>query len=152
MSEIPFVDDVTPYTTRTTRLLLAFRKTMESPVLLNTDRAPPPGFNVDMASSIIGHGGDAFARAKRALTEWRHFELGWVELFPHGASTEPGTVVAVLAHHLGLWSLNGCRVVYGLGEEDVWQFGFAYGTLSNHIEMGEESFEVAMARDTDETR
>ena len=110
----------------------------------------PPGFNVDAASAIVGQGGDSFARARRALTEWRHFELGWVELFPHGASTESGTVVAVLAHHLGLWSLNGCRVVYGLGEEDVWQFGFAYGTLTNHIEMGEESFEVAMASDTEE--
>ena len=110
----------------------------------------PPGFNADVASAIVGHGADAFARARRALIEWRHFELGWVELFPSGASTEPGTVVAVLAHHLGLWSLNGCRVVYGLGEADVWQFGFAYGTLTNHIEMGEESFEVAMARDTEE--
>jgi len=110
----------------------------------------PPGFNADVASAIVGHGADAFARARRALIEWRHFELGWVALFPSGASTEPGTVVAVLAHHLGLWSLNGCRVVYGLGEGDVWQFGFAYGTLTNHIELGEESFEVAMASNTEE--
>jgi uncharacterized protein (UPF0548 family) len=110
----------------------------------------PPGFNADVASAVVGHGADVFARAQRALTEWRHFELGWVELFPRAASTEPGTVVAVLVHHLGLWSLNGCRVVYGLGEEDAWQFGFAYGTLTNHIEMGEESFEVAMTRDTEE--
>lgn len=110
----------------------------------------PPGFNADVASAVVGHGADAFAGARRALNEWRHFELGWVELFPHGASTESGTVVAVLAHHLGLWSLNGCRVVYGLSDKDLWQFGFAYGTLTNHIEMGEESFEVAMARDTEE--
>ena len=110
----------------------------------------PPGFNADVASAVVGRGADAFARAQRALDEWRHFDLGWVELFPHGASTKPGTVVAVLARHLGLWSLNGCRVVYGLGDEDGWQFGFAYGTLTNHIEMGEESFEVAMARDTEE--
>jgi len=86
----------------------------------------PPGFNADVASAIVGRGADAFARARRALIEWRHFELGWVELFPRGASTEPGTVVAVLVRHLGLWSLNGCRVVYGVGDEDVWQFGFAY--------------------------
>ena len=110
----------------------------------------PSGFNIDVASAIVGHGADVFARAKRALSEWRHFELGWVELFPHGTSTEPGTVVAVLARHLGLWSLNGCRVVYGLGDEDVWQFGFAYGTLTNHIEMGEESFAVSLARETEE--
>ncbi|HMH43063.1 MAG TPA: DUF1990 domain-containing protein [Pyrinomonadaceae bacterium] len=113
-------------------------------------RESPPGFNADMASAIVGHGAEVFARARRALTEWRHFELGWVELFPQAASIEPGTVVAVLVHHLGLWSLNGCRVVYELGDEDVWRFGFAYGTLTNHVEMGEESFEVSMARDTEE--
>ena len=107
-------------------------------------RESPPGFNVDVASAVVGHGADAFARARRALTEWRHFELGWVELFPRAAPIEPGTVVAVLVRHLGLWSLNGCRVVYGFGE-DLSRFGFAYGTLTNHAEMGEESFEVSMA-------
>src|SRR6266404_4719766 len=91
------------------------------------------GFKVDEARSIVGKGADAFARAKRALSEWRHFELGWVELFPRAAPIEPGTVVAVLVRHLGLWSLNGCRVVYGFGE-DFSRFGFAYGTLTNHAE------------------
>ena len=110
----------------------------------------PPGFNVDMASAIVGHGADVFARAKRALTEWRHFELGWVELFPRAAPIEPGTVVAVLAHHLGFWSLNGCRVVHKFGDDDVTEFGFAYGTLTNHIEMGEESFAVSLSRETEE--
>jgi uncharacterized protein (UPF0548 family) len=110
----------------------------------------PAAFNVDVASSIVGRGGDAFVRAKRALTEWRHFELGWVELFPRAAPIEPGTVVAVLVRHPGFWSLNGCRVVYKFGDGDASQFGFAYGTLMNHAEMGEESFDVSMARDTEE--
>ena len=104
----------------------------------------PPGFNADLAGGIVGRGASALARARRALKEWRHFELGWVELFPHGAPTEPGTVVAVLVRHLGFWSLNGCRVVYKFGDDDVSRFGFAYGTLTNHAEMGEESFEVSM--------
>ena len=77
--------------------------------------------------------------------------MGWVELFPRGASTEPGTVVAVLVRHPGFWSLNGCRVVYKFGDEDVSRFGFAYGTLTNHVEMGEESFEVSMAESEDVT-
>ena len=111
----------------------------------------PPAFNVDMASAIVGHGPDAFARARRALTEWRHFELGWVELFPRAAPIEPGTVVAVLVRHLGLWSLNGCRVVYKFADDDDSQFGFAYGTLTNHAEMGEESFEVSMAESEEVT-
>ncbi len=111
----------------------------------------PSGFNIDVASAIVGHGADAFARAQRALSEWRHFELGWVELFPRAASTEPGTVVAVVVRHLGFWSLNGCRVVYKFGDGDASQFGFAYGTLMNHTEMGEESFEVSMAESEEVT-
>ena len=113
-------------------------------------RESPATFNVDVAGAVVGHGAGAFARAKRALTEWRHFELGWVELFPRAAPIEPGIVVAVLVRHLGFWSLNGCRVVYKFGDDDVSQFGFAYGTLTNHVEMGEESFEVSLDRDTEE--
>jgi uncharacterized protein (UPF0548 family) len=105
----------------------------------------PLGFTVDLASAVIGHGQEAFERARIALTEWRHFDLGWVELFPRGAAIEPGTVVAVLVHHLGFWSLNGCRVVYGIDDmQSGLNFGFAYGTLTNHAEMGEEIFEVVL--------
>jgi uncharacterized protein (UPF0548 family) len=106
---------------------------------------PPHGFKVDTASGLIGRGPDVFARAKCALSQWKQFELGWVELFPRNASIEPGTSVAVLIHHLGLWSLNGCRIVYRIDDDDaaVESFGFAYGTLTNHAEMGEEIFEVS---------
>ena len=105
----------------------------------------PAGFKVDQASAVIGHGQEAFERARIALTEWKHFDLGWVELWPRGAAIEPGTVVAVLVHHLGFWSLNGCRVVYGIGDmQSGTNFGFAYGTLTNHAEMGEEIFEVML--------
>ncbi len=108
----------------------------------------PPGFNIDEASAVIGHGERAFERATVALTEWRHFDMGWVELFPHGASIEPGSVVAVLVRHLGFWSLNGCRVVYKL--TDSFRFGFAYGTLTNHTEKGEEIFEVSLSPQSQE--
>jgi uncharacterized protein (UPF0548 family) len=105
----------------------------------------PRGFKVDEARVVIGRGEQVFESAKLALTEWRHFELGWVELFPRGASIEPETVVAVLVQHIGLWSLNGCRIVYSVDEESpATKFGFAYGTLTNHAEMGEEIFEVSL--------
>lgn len=84
------------------------------------------------------------------LVEWAHFELGWVELFPRRASIVPGTVVAVLVHHLGFWSLNGCRVVYSVGAPDAAEFGFAYGTLTNHAESGEEVFRVSLSPETGE--
>lgn len=114
-------------------------------------RESPKGFTVDEASAVIGNGRQAFEQARIALTKWRHFDLGWVELFPRDASIEPGTIVAVLVHHLGFWSLNGCRVVYGIGDVQTGAtFGFAYGTLTNHAEMGEESFEVLMEPESEE--
>ncbi|MDX6556962.1 MAG: hypothetical protein QOF72_11 [Blastocatellia bacterium] len=114
-------------------------------------RQSPKGFNADLASAVIGHGQETFERAKNALTHWRHYELGWAELFPKGAAIEPGTNVAVLVHHLGFWSLNGCRVVYGIGDRQTGlSFGFAYGTLTNHAEMGEEIFEVMMEPESEE--
>ncbi len=111
----------------------------------------PHGFKVDEASGVIGRGQQDLARAKLALAEWRHFDFGWVELFPRGAVVEPGSVVAVLVHHLGFWSLNGCRVVYTLGDRRTsLSFGFAYGTLTNHAELGEEIFEVSLAPESEE--
>ena len=51
--------------------------------------------------------------------------------------------MAVLIRHLGFWSLNGARVVYEVGgRTEGPRFGFAYGTLANHAEAGEELFEV----------
>ena len=70
---------------------------------------------------------------------------------PRDAPVAVGTVVAVLIHHLGFWSLNGCRVLYSVGSlDDVARFGFAYGTLTNHAESGEELFEVFIDPHTDE--
>lgn len=92
---------------------------------------------------VIGHGNADFKRARTALLTWKHFDIGWVETFPRQAAVEAGTVVAVLIRHLGFWSLNGARVLYRVGEtDDQAAFGFAYGTLTNHAESGEELFEV----------
>lgn len=102
------------------------------------------GFQVDEQEVVVGQGDAAFERAKVALTEWRHFDTGWVEVFPTFASVAPGTVVAVLLRHLGFWSLNGCRVVYALDGDGSREFGFAYGTLTNHAESGEEIFRVSL--------
>ena len=86
-----------------------------------------------------------------ALAEWRHFDFGWVELFPRSAAIEPGSVVAILVHHLGFWSMNGCRVVHAIGDRRTGpSFGFAYGTLTDHAEMGEEIFEVSLVPASEE--
>jgi uncharacterized protein (UPF0548 family) len=97
----------------------------------------------------IGHGDADFERARIALARWKHFDVGWVEAFPKQAAVEPGTAVAVLIRHFGFWSLNGARVLYHVGGHDSRDaFGFAYGTLTNHAENGEELFEVCIDRDS----
>jgi uncharacterized protein (UPF0548 family) len=50
----------------------------------------------------------------------------------------------MLAHHLGLWTLSACRVVYVIDEPR--RFGFAYGTLE-HVVRGEERFELRLHDD-----
>ena len=105
----------------------------------------PSDLRIDEVRCSLGRGSKIFTSAKAALMSWRQFDLGWVELFPRGAPIEAGTVVAVMVKHLGFWSLNGCRIVYLIGDRDsATQFGFAYGTLTNHAERGEEIFEVSI--------
>lgn len=49
----------------------------------------------------------------------------------------------------GFWSLNGARVLYHVGGTNGQDaFGFAYGTLTNHAESGEELFEAFIDRQT----
>jgi uncharacterized protein (UPF0548 family) len=107
-------------------------------------RVANPGGNVDECIAVIGRGEAAFERARDALAAWKQFEMPWVELHPRDASLESGTNVAVLVRHLGFWSLNGARIVYGAGSRDHGhRFGFAYGTLTSHAERGEELFQVS---------
>jgi uncharacterized protein (UPF0548 family) len=112
--------------------------------------AATASFDADETIVALGSGAAIYERAKAALREWTQFDLGWVELFPRHAPIDVGSVVAVLIHHAGFWSLNGCRVVYGIGNDAVHEFGYAYGTLTNHGECGEEVFKVVMKPGTGE--
>ena len=114
-------------------------------------RTPPAGQHLDELAVAVGHGQADFERARAALLAWKQFDIGWVETFPRHAPVAVGTIVAVLIRHLGFWSLNGCRVLYSVGcLNDAARFGFAYGTLTNHAESGEELFEVFIDPQTDE--
>ena len=130
------------------RFLAASRELALTYAPIGLARASAPvGYDMDDTSAVIGRGHADFDRARAALAAWTHFELGWVELFPRNASIEVGTHVAVLIRHLGFWSLNGARVVYHLDPDET-RFGFAYGTLPNHAEEGEEIFEVGFNADS----
>src|SRR3954452_18169384 len=112
------------------------------------DDSPPPGFVADHRRVLLGVGDETFAAARACLRRWDMFDLGWVSLFwPH---VEPvvGANVAPVARLFGTWWLNTCRVVYV--EEPTPQrrrFRFAYGTLSEHVEAGEERFSVEQLAD-----
>jgi len=111
------------------------------------DPNPVHGFDEDETVAPVGHGQADFARACTALRGWRQFDIGWAELLrPPGAGITAGTVVILLIHHLGFWSLNAARIVYEIDGPD--RFGFGYGTLPNHSESGEETFEVWLDRPT----
>ncbi len=113
-------------------------------------RESPRGYKLDEVRVEIGMGAAAFERAKSALLDWEMFSTGFTEVFPGHAPTEDGSTVAVLVRHLGFWSLNACRVVYQIREEaaEEIRFGFAYGTLVEHGERGEEIFAVCLNRQT----
>ena len=102
---------------------------------------PPPGFVVDHTRVKLGSGEEAFLSGKAALENWKQFQLGWVEACPTDTLIQTGEVVAVLAHVIGLWWLNAARIIYVIDEDGpVRRFGFAYGTLADHVESGEERF------------
>ncbi|MFN2510884.1 MAG: DUF1990 family protein [Pyrinomonadaceae bacterium] len=111
----------------------------------------PAGYIVDRNRTRLGTGKETYERAIAALRNWRQFDLGWVRMVPAETPIELGAVVAILTHHFGFWSLNACRVVYLIDEDGpVKKFGFAYGTLSSHVERGEERFTIEWDQ-TDDT-
>lgn len=117
-----------------------------------TRATPPAGFTVDHNRITLGHGSEVFDRAVAALKTWRHFDLGWVRLVPDNSLWVPGSVVASLIHHFPLWSLNACRVLYTIDDRNgpLKRFGFAYGTLTEHAECGEERFTIEWDTASDE--
>lgn len=108
-----------------------------------TATTPPSGFVVDRTRIQLGAGEADFHSAKIALKRWEQFQLGWVQPCSEDTSIQAGSTVGILARCLGLWWLNACRIVYVVDEKSpMRRFGFAYGTLPGHAEMGEERFLV----------
>lgn len=98
----------------------------------------PHGFVRDHTRSEIGRGKAQFQAAKYGFLAWAQFDLGWVRVVNAGTAIDPGQVVAVEAHTLGIWSVNISRILYVIDEET--RFGFGYGTTPLHVERGEERF------------
>lgn len=100
--------------------------------------ALPAGYVHDRYDADLGAG--AFDAAKRGIREWRaHVDAG-VSIFPARAPIEPDTNIVLRIRTGPLFAIAACRIVY-LCDEDH-RFGFAYGTLPEHPEIGEEAFIV----------
>jgi len=110
----------------------------------STATQPPAGYRVDHNRIQLGIGAETYQRAIAALRQWRQFDIGWVGIVPAETMLAEGAVVAVEAKAFGLWSLNSARVVYMIDDQHEVnaRFGFAYGTLPEHVEEGEERFTV----------
>lgn len=115
-----------------------------------TQANAPAGYTVDHNRVQLGHGAEIYQRAVKALQHWRQFDLGWVTIATKDVKIEKDAVVAVKAWACGMWTLNACRVVYVVDEDGpLTRFGFAYGTLLDHIERGEERFLIEWNRNDD---
>jgi uncharacterized protein (UPF0548 family) len=111
----------------------------------------PSDMVVDHNRVKLGTGKQTFDRAKQALHQWEMFNVDWVEFCWPAAAVEVGQTVGIMMQAGFLWSLNACRVVYLLDEpgDEVDRYGFAYGTLPDHAESGEERFLLERHRQDD---
>lgn len=100
----------------------------------------PKGYDHDFNEIEIGKGEAIWQAAKIAIRNWEMFLGDWAEIYPKNTPIEKGQVVSMYVRIFGTWWKNSCRIVYTFDEPN--RFGFAYGTLTNHFEQGEEIFFV----------
>lgn len=112
---------------------------------------PPSSYNVDHNRILLGKGEPTWNRGVSAIQRWEMFRISWIRLYWPTSPIRVGTDVAVAVRHFGFHSLNACRIVYVVDElGPVVRYGFAYGTLTDHAESGEERFTVEWNRTSDE--
>lgn len=111
----------------------------------------PSGYVVDHNRIKLGSGSSDYEHAKGAIRQWKMFDFDWVELFFDDTPIEVGQTVGILVSHFGFYSLSAARIVYTISESaEIERFGFAYGTLREHAEIGEERFSVEFHHDSGE--
>lgn len=118
------------------------------PEVGSTRGALPVGWHHDELSGAVGRGDDDARRVEASLRSWAMFDLGWVRPHRTDVPQTEGQMMAFTAFTLGLWTINVCRVVYRIEEDDgrTRRVGFAYGTLPGHVLCGEEQFLVTHDR------
>lgn len=108
----------------------------------------PAGYDNDHNRILLGKGPVVYEVACAVIRRWQMFPAPWTAIVPPNIPIKEGQAVGILFRVLGLWWLIASRIVYVLEESNpVRRFGFAYGTLPDHIERGEERFSVEWLAD-----
>ena len=79
----------------------------------------PSGYVVDHNRVRLGQGDLVFERARRALMEWKMFDLGWVELMHPSSPVVVPDRQSLSSHtHWNLYSLSASRVIEMIDSDD----------------------------------
>jgi uncharacterized protein (UPF0548 family) len=105
-----------------------------------TDAAMPAGYQHDHWEADLGSFDDAtFDRLAAALARWQVQRGAGLTVYPADA-VRPGLTFAFCFRLSAVYVTAAARVVYVTSEPG--RRGFAYGTLPQHPEQGEEAFHV----------
>lgn len=115
------------------------------------EQGTPAGYLTNSTRVHLGNGECVYESAVRALRDWKQFDVGWVELCWPTTAPAPGAVVGVLARVWGVWALSVSRIVAVIDDETATgrRFAVIYGTLPQHVESGEERFQIEWNRADD---
>ena len=110
----------------------------------------PVGWSTDERQVVLGKGEETYSHAVEALKRWDQFDLDWVAPLSTEVPLREGELFTFLAYTLGVWSVNMCRIVYVVDDDDGQRarFGFAYGTVGAHSVRGEEQFMLEWNQNT----
>lgn len=113
--------------------------------------ALPHSYAVDHNRQLLGRGAETYSRAVKALNSWLMFDTTLTRIAQPDTAIKTANIVAVIGYHFLFHSLNLCRIVYTIDDADAntTRYGFAYGTLDEHLESGEERFMIEWTRTDD---
>lgn len=110
-----------------------------------TEGTLPSGYVINHTRIQLGAGLQTYTHACGILKAWQQLQLGWVGFWPTTAPIKTDENVVILGKALGLWWLNACRIVYTIDKSGAHpRFGYAHGTLPDHLASGEERFLIEM--------
>ena len=115
-------------------------------ISLDASRPLPAGWGSSACRVRVGADVEpVWAAARAAVADWAAHRAARVQVEPPRPALSAGVVVAVTAGAPVGCIVGLCRIVRVVDEGD--RFGFAYGTLPLHPEVGEECFLVERRSD-----